>query len=124
MLFYILFEFLYIDKTTEGVYYYRLKQVDIDGQFSYSDILLIQINGRSDSQLFPNPSYIGQTTIIQVPLETTFDLTIFDSKGQLIRTYTGQTQQVKIIDLTSGLYIYHIQSEANYSQVGRFVILK
>ncbi len=39
--------------------YYRLKQTDTDGSFSYSDIIFIQLSEGDEIQIFPNPSFNG-----------------------------------------------------------------
>ena len=54
------------DKAIPGVlYYYRLKQVDIDGQFEYSEIRTAQLEAvEHDMTLYPNP--IGQESMLQV----------------------------------------------------------
>ena len=39
-----------------NIKYYRLKQVDIDGMFSYSDIVAVNCSGKSLLKLFPNPA--------------------------------------------------------------------
>ncbi|MBP6455624.1 MAG: zinc-dependent metalloprotease [Chitinophagaceae bacterium] len=48
----------FIDKkTTNGVQYYRIKQIDIDGKFSYSTVVNEIINSKDFTvQLFPNPA--------------------------------------------------------------------
>lgn len=39
-----------------GVNYYRIKQVDFDGQFSYSKILAVDAAGSAQILLYPNPA--------------------------------------------------------------------
>jgi hypothetical protein len=52
--------FEYIDsETIRGVRYYRLKMVDRDGSFTYSDIRSIVIATESREFLYPNPSSDG-----------------------------------------------------------------
>jgi len=38
-----------------GVSYYRLKQTDFDGRFSYSDLIAVKMGAFSDISVFPNP---------------------------------------------------------------------
>jgi hypothetical protein len=53
-------EYFYYDaKPTSGVSYYRIKQVDFNGEYKYSSIESINFNKNStafDFKLFPNPS--------------------------------------------------------------------
>ena len=39
-----------------GTYYFRLKIVDVDGSFEYSEVLATEINAKGNYGLFPNPS--------------------------------------------------------------------
>ena len=55
------------------MHYYRLKQVDYDGQYSYSDIKSVLVKGEgNDVSIYPNPTssevtiYTTQTTELQV----------------------------------------------------------
>lgn len=47
------------EKPYRGVSYYRLKQTDFDGQFTYSDIQVVNVNKFSTStvKIYPNPGY-------------------------------------------------------------------
>lgn len=40
----------------QGVSYYRLKQTDFDGKYSYSKIIAINVDQNGDFSIFPNPS--------------------------------------------------------------------
>jgi len=40
----------------KGINIYRLKQIDLDGRFSYSNLVSIVWKERAEIQLFPNPS--------------------------------------------------------------------
>ncbi len=44
------------DQPIRGLVYYRLKQTDYDGQFSYSPVKMIEIQFINDIKIFPNPS--------------------------------------------------------------------
>jgi hypothetical protein len=49
-------DYSWIDSSIiSGLVYYRLKQVDFDGAFSYSDICEVQINSKQTAHVFPNP---------------------------------------------------------------------
>ncbi len=67
------------------MYYYRLKQIDYDGRFEYSEIITAQIKGtsRAPITLFPNPTKDGQLNL-QFSAISLEDLTvqIFDTTGK------------------------------------------
>lgn len=69
-----------------GVSYYRLKQTDYDGQFSYSNMVTVR-RGQQDVSVsvYPNPTH----SQINIQLNNTadaVDVTIFDQFGKLMYT--------------------------------------
>lgn len=50
-----------------GDSYYRLKQTDFDGEFSYSPIVLITQNGEMEIVAYPNPSHQGDEVVLNFP---------------------------------------------------------
>ena len=40
----------------EGVAYYRVKQIDFDGQFDYTPIRIVQVLTRNEMVVYPNPA--------------------------------------------------------------------
>ncbi|MCI5055949.1 MAG: T9SS type A sorting domain-containing protein [Flavobacteriales bacterium] len=58
----------------EGINYYRLKQVDFDGRFDYSEIISIENHVahlfEAHLKLFPNPSTVGQVNLTAQLTET------------------------------------------------------
>ncbi len=69
------YEFMDVNYQT-GTHYYRLKLVDLDGSYKYSDIVAISVDGGYSVNVFPNPfrdrvaiqfsNYYGQDVIIRV----------------------------------------------------------
>lgn len=67
-----------------GKNYYRLKQTDFDGQFSYSDIVMVEFTGVIDQlSVYPNPLASEELTIDVRDLkpEDVVRVQIIDSKG-------------------------------------------
>lgn len=68
-----------------GTNYYRLKQIDNDGKFSFSKILSINIDNKIDIVTYPNPS--SKDLHISYPAKA-FNhtvITISDMTGKIIR---------------------------------------
>jgi hypothetical protein len=69
----------------DGRYLYRIRQVDFDGKFSYSEIITIYVNimGKVEYKLFPNPSTTHSVLKIksQKPIEFT-QMSIYDDTGR------------------------------------------
>ncbi|MEO6904009.1 MAG: GEVED domain-containing protein [Bacteroidia bacterium] len=70
-----------------GVYYYRLKQTDFDGQYVYSALATVTIDGEEENNVMivkPNPT-IGKADIVYIAKNTTYSqLSVLDSRGELI----------------------------------------
>lgn len=56
---YLEYEFLYNEYNTEKTIYYKLQQVDYDGNFSYSDIIYLDCIEENSYVIVPNPSKDG-----------------------------------------------------------------
>jgi photosystem II stability/assembly factor-like uncharacterized protein len=71
----------------EGKNYYRLKQIDYNGNYEYSNIVEIDISIVSEFQLFQNyPNPFNPTTIINysIPIAAKVNLTVYDILGNEI----------------------------------------
>jgi hypothetical protein len=71
----------------KGTYYYRLRQVDFDGQYSFSKIAALQFgnNGKFNlAGIFPNPFSENTTVQIYSDIATELSAQIFDAQGREI----------------------------------------
>jgi len=84
-----------------GDNYYRLRQWDHDGGFSFSAVRYLIMNGKTVS-VYPNPYHNQLTLNSSVP--TAID--IIDAQGRLIRqlAHLGDGAQVQKLALKSGVY--------------------
>jgi hypothetical protein len=102
-------------------YYYRLKQIDFDGSFEYSNEVQVDISNLNDFQLYQNyPNPFNPSTKIKysIPQNGFVKITLHDILGSEIRTLVSQTVQpgtYEILldgsDLSSGLYFVRLSSE-------------
>jgi hypothetical protein len=100
-----LLNYLLVDeKPLLGSSYYRLKQVDFDQKFSYSDIAVVNFEGFKIEALFPNPSDGNINLVMKSSIEASIDLTIYNAIGQMIKTQAMQ--------ITKGANTLHVQFEA------------
>jgi hypothetical protein len=101
-----------IDRTPhEGTSFYRLKQVDLNGQFTYSDIQTITINAPGNPiVIFPNPITVGQELTIKSTYTEDLEIVIFGTDGkELLRGIVPQGNgTIQITDLSAGAYLYRI----------------
>lgn len=102
-------EFTYVfndDSPEEGINYYRLKQVDLNGKLEYSEVISIQMGNNeriSVKNIYPNPTN-GQLNVdIYSETETVLKLTLTD--------LLGKTIYEKKIETTKGLNVISISEE-------------
>lgn len=101
-----------------SVIFYRLKMVDNDGKYTYSDIRAIKTNGGKMYLLVrPNPS--KGTFIVDVPTGSgVYDLSLCDLSGRVVKNLYGlNNQTLHVNNLLPGVYILKI----NFRESGEIV---
>lgn len=104
-----------------GKYYYRLKQIDFDGTFSYSNIIEVDVLLPDEFRLeqnYPNPFNPATTISFAVDNTSFVSLKIYDALGKEIATLINEVKQAgeyKIEfspepGLASGIYFYKLSS--------------
>jgi hypothetical protein len=109
----------YDTNTIVGISYYRLKQTDFDGQFSYSQIKTVKIVKSEVSQvsIYPIPTD-NQITITGNKTEIS-QINIYNVFGQDVTSHTKEIihSESKLIidlsDLNSGMYYIKTKTTAN-----------
>jgi hypothetical protein len=124
-----------------GSYSYRLKQIDIDGSYSYSDVVEAEIGVPSDysiSQNYPNPFNPSTKIDFQLPYESDVTIELYSIAGDRIATLMNGNQQAGYYtysidgskyNLSSGVYLYRITAVSkadakSFTQVKKMVMLK
>ncbi len=135
------------DKTVNsGKYLYRLKQIDIDGGFEYSETIEVNLEVPAKfllSQNYPNP-FNPATTIkytIPTPLNPPFTkggntrgvfitLKVYDILGSEVTTLVNKQQSpgnysvtFNASNLPSGIYFYKLTA-GNFTQSRKMILLK
>lgn len=101
--------------------YYRLKQTDFDGKFSYSGIQSVAMDPDKtvQSSIYPNPTD-HEVTIVATEVALS-QLKIFNVVGQDVTAQTAETvnvsneRTISLENLTSG--IYYIQVGSNFNKL-------
>lgn len=73
------------DVDMPGVYYYRIKQLDYDGQHSFSRIVKLDHSGVDQVSLYPNPARSETKVQITISQESEVVIELFDSSSKLFK---------------------------------------
>lgn len=110
-------DYRFVDPTLgEGNTYYRLRQVDVDGDFTLSNTLAVYRDGnRLRLRIGPSPARQKATAYVGVPLNEPYTLEVRDLQGRLIWTYTADqpTEQedkiaLPVLKWEEGLYMVRL----------------
>jgi hypothetical protein len=114
---------------TSGKYQYRLKQIDLDGSYEYSNIVYADVNVVNEFSLeqnYPNP--FNPTTKIswQSSVDSWQTLKIYDILGNEVLTLVNEHKQagnyeveMNATGFASGVYIYTLSISNNGEQLFR-----
>jgi photosystem II stability/assembly factor-like uncharacterized protein len=104
--------------------YYRLKMVDADGRFSYSNIVTVTFDNNSFIKISPNPVNANQVLSIRNWSNAAATVTLYLADGKLYRRYTvAPNSKIDISNLPKGLLIYKATNTAGKKAFGREVVL-
>jgi hypothetical protein len=90
-----------------GEAFYRLKEVDLDGNYKYSNILLVKMPQGQPLIIMGNPVQNNLQLIIDNLQSATNYLSIFDFTGRRLNSFTAQNgvQDIDVSYLTAGTYV-------------------
>jgi hypothetical protein len=92
----------------KNTYYYRLRQVDYDGVYTYSPVHKVELARGSHLAIYPNPFTAFISIKLPDHLQKT-NLYIYDSKGMVVlQREVENTDFVDLIDLSPGVYYINL----------------
>jgi hypothetical protein len=122
--------------------YYRLKQIDHDGSYSYSKEIEVVYEGGpgsySISQNYPNPFNPSTSISYILPTESNVKISVYNVTGEVVKVLVNSTLQsgtheasfnTKDVNASSGIYFYTIEANAtdgsvSFKQTKKMVLLK
>lgn len=132
---YIPYEYSFKDESIQsaGSYYYRLKQIDTDGSFEYSDPVEITIfppEGYELAQNFPNPFNPSTQITYSIPEYQKVILKVFDILGNEVTTLVDEYKPAGKYSveyngsaISSGVYVYSLITE-KYRAFRKMILMK
>lgn len=109
-----------------GKSYYRLKQVDDDNNYAYSDVRVIDIDANAFIKVYPNPAtnYVNieytldEESLIEVKLMTADGRV---AKSVMLNAKSGtQTVEVDVRELANGLYTVNLYKNTALLYTNKF----
>lgn len=89
-------------------YYYRIKQIDADGKYSYSNIQVITMSALEDIYVYPNP-FKESITIQFSDMDIGASVVVTDLLGQELAKHTVSSLSLQVgSDLPKGIYLMTI----------------
>ncbi len=127
-------DYEYLDElTNSGKYYYRLKQIDNDGAYEFSDVVDVNVGtpeSYSLSQNYPNPFNPTTTINYSLPLDSRVTINIYSITGELVRSLVNEDKsagsysvELNASDLASGTYFYRLIAN-DFVQTKKMLLIK
>ena len=126
------YSFVDNDPVGGNKFQYRLKQIDTDGSYDYSEVIEAYIT-TSDyvlEQNYPNPFNPSTTIKFTLPVESRVKINVYNSLGQLVATLVDREMQSGYHEinfdgtgLASGVYLYQLQT-GEFALIKKMLLLK
>jgi hypothetical protein len=120
-------------KVASGNYTYRLKQMDFDGSFEYSDIVAVEVTAPLEftlEQNYPNP--FNPSTVIKysIPENVFVTLDVYNLLGEKVASLVNGIQDAGRYEISfdasnfaSGVYVYSLRS-GSFNLVKKMLLMK
>ena len=113
----------YLDKTPgKGIFYYRIKQVDMDGRFDYSMVRKVVFGENGDISAYPNPA---NAVVWLANLPTNSDIRMFDASGRMVlqTNKSGPQCFLTVAHIPTGIYQILVTSVTGEKLVQKIQII-
>ena len=117
----------------DGNYYYKLKQVDYNGSYEYSDVVEIEwraFNSYLLEQNFPNPFNPTTTIGFGIQNKSNVKITILNAIGEEVAVVLNEEREpgyhqieFNAINLPSGVYFYQLKA-GSFFETKKMLLLK
>lgn len=104
----------------DRLFYYRLKQTDYNGEFSYSEIIMVKLKGENELNFYPNPAKTAFTIEFKNSLDKTLTISIANTIGQIVYNQWFDVQEklinekINVQSLSEGVYFISCKTESTF----------
>jgi len=112
---------------------YRLKQIDYDGSYEYSEVVEVTNIAPTDfviQQNYPNPFNPVTTISYSLPIKAQVELFIYNTLGESIKRLVNEEKEAgrysvefNATALPSGIYFYRLQA-GSFVETKKMVLMK
>lgn len=107
------YEFIHRDPPS-GMNYYRLKQVDYDGAYSYSDVVSVIVDRDVNTKIYPNP--FNSSFIIES--KQSDNISLINNYGKLImKEKIGGKTDLDLSNYPAGIYFLRFENSGNIKRL-------
>jgi hypothetical protein len=112
-----------------GTGYYRLKLVDRDGRFEYSEVIHTSTNCKDQSKIlvYPNPVQIDQKLVVNIS-GYTGKLTgeLYNAASQKVKVYSldVNTNELSVKELSAGVYLFKVLNDNNEVETFKIIVMR
>lgn len=98
-----------------GTWYYRIRQQDTDGSFTYTAVRKVNLQHVATIKLYPNPA---NNALRISQLQSKASIVVYDAAGKQIAQYlaTGSSIDISVAHLSNGHYTIHIVQPTGNTQ--------
>jgi hypothetical protein len=119
---------------TPGSYFYRIKQIDFNGNFEYyelnSEVTIASPYNFSLNQNYPNPFNPSTVIKFSVPNKGNVTLKVYDIIGNEVVLLVNENKDAGVFEvkftgegLSSGIYLYQLRAE-NFVETRKMTLIK
>lgn len=114
-------------------YYYKLKQIDYNGSYQFSEIVTIDIsiNNYFLYQNYPNPANPTTTITFSIPQKTDVKMELFSITGEKIKEILNDEKDkgiykmvINLSNYASGIYFYKMSTKSGYTATIKITLIK